>query len=165
MTTTLGERKIRHATQGAGPSQPQRYAAIGEHLVRDRERGGLTLRGPDLRYWLQFATPGEPLREWVVAAVDARIQAATDARLGGARADDYHVCQQCIGRGCEACGEIGLICPMCRGARWLTDGKPTSNRLHLTACPGCMAGGGTSYHHAPGMEASAIQRHIDRLQP
>jgi hypothetical protein len=152
----------RHLTRGGTPSQPARYAAITDHLLRDHERDHLTLRGPDLRYWLQYAQPGDPVRDWVTVALDARITAADAARLAGAQADDRHVCQQCAGRGCKACGQIGLTCPTCRGHRWLTDGEPDTYQLALTACPGCMATSPIGYTYAPSIEARTIQRFLDR---
>jgi hypothetical protein len=162
MTST--NRPWRHITQGASPGQPQRFGAIVEHLTRDHERGTLTLKGPDLAYYTAFAKPGDPVRDWVMAQLDSRIAASDARRLIGARAADPHVCQQCLGRGCAACGDVGMVCPTCHGHRWLTDGNPVvhGGRAPLTACPGCMASGPNGFAYSASIEARTIQRHLDR---
>jgi hypothetical protein len=155
-------RPWKHITQSTGPSQPQRFAAIADHLARDKAQGTLTLKGPDLAYYCAFARPGDPVRDWVLTALDARIAAADAARLNGATSAAPHACPECHGRGCDYCHNLGMVCPQCRGARWLTDGVPTHAQPKITACPSCTVDrpGGRGYSAA--LEARAIQRHIDR---
>jgi len=158
---------FRHVSQASGPAQPERYRAIGEHLTRDREQGRLTLKGPDLAYWLAFARPGDLLRAWVMTALDARIMASTLSRIDERDVMAAHICQHCGGRGvdgdkeaCESCGATGFVCPVCRGARWLTNGRTAP--MKVTACPGCMVNSPTGYAVSTSIEARTIQTFLNR---
>jgi len=154
----------KHITQAAGPGQPERYQAIVAHLQRDHdERRRLTLKGADLGYYCAFAQPGDPLRAWVLARIDERINDAELARHSGGSDAQRHVCMSCYGHGCDACRDVGLVCPTCRGSRWRTDGKPTSNRVALVACPDCTTPTPTGRAYDPLAEGWAIQRYIDGL--
>lgn len=165
--------RYRSIADPSPPSQPARYQAITDYLLRDQERGQLTLRGPDLMYWLKSAHLTDPLRAWLLDQIDRRITAIDNERLDGLPSTSAHVCQTCHGRGvqgnpehdaCESCGGLGMVCPTCRGSRWLTDGKPASGRTSLTGCPDCTETSGTGWSYSVAAEARAIQRHIDRLR-
>jgi hypothetical protein len=153
------------------PLTPARLTAIIGHLTRDREQGTLSMKGRDLFDFVRTSTVGDPLRDWVLEKIDARITATVEARLGGAKITDRHVCQVCFGKGmdyhkelCQPCGGIGLVCPMCLGSRWTTDSRPEhhADRPHLTACPGCMTSTPVGYLYDHAKAQRTIQAHINR---
>lgn len=166
---TSGFQRLAPVLARLGPKEPHRYAAITAHLQRDRERGTLTLKGPDLAYWVCYADVLDPLRPWVLTAIDNRIAATEASHLMGARVTDRHACPSCFGRGvdgkgrtCKNCGGAGLVCPMCRGSRWTTDGEPDEHteRAAAAACKGCMMRTSTGFQYSRDLENRTIDAHL-----
>lgn len=177
----------RHIVGDGTPGQPARYAAIGAHLARDMAAGRLTLKGPDLGYWLNYATPGDELRDWVLAAIDDRIRAADAARdrtLVGrpwrGDGDPPFLCPVChgdrAGAGddlrptCLTCEGAGVVCPSCRGARHVIDpARPVGHPSRFMPCADCavqerrpdgsLAVTGVDYDR----ETHTIRRFVDRM--
>ncbi len=164
MTALTWERPYKPLVGGT-PGQPARYAAIVDHLIRDRAKGGLTLKGIDLAYYTAYATPGDDLREWVMARLDERIAAADAERLDGGQQNEPHICGGCRGRGCPSCNMLGFVCPTCRGHRFLADGPIGAQNGKVLPCLDCTAAVGPNRREYDAhREAAAIQRYITLRQ-